>query len=98
MPGSITSPGRCSVAASVGLQTGYSVSGAIRRVKVLNHPSDGFWFPATDITGPLEITDNLAERNDGYGFNGNDRVTALNGLVLRDNGGTGNKSGLLKGF
>jgi hypothetical protein len=83
---------------SVGIQNGYPISGAIRRVKALNHPSDGFWFPATDIGGPFELTDSLSENNGRYGFNGSSRVTARKGLVLRDNGGMGNRAGLLNGF
>ena len=90
--------GSGAVPTSLGIQNGYPISGAIRRVKALNNPSDGFWFPATDIGGPFEFTDNIAEDNGRYGFNGNNRVTARNGLVLRNNTGTGNKVGLFNGF
>lgn len=90
--------GTGAVATSLGIQNGYPASGAIRQVKVLNSPSDGFWFPATDITGPFEFTDNRAENNGRYGFNGNAGVTAMNGLVLRNNNGSGNTAGLFNGF
>jgi len=90
--------GAGSLANSLGVQTGYPVSGRMTHVTSMNNPSDGFWFPATDITGPFEFADNRAENNGRYGFNGNNGVTAVNGLVRRNNTGSGNQAGLFNGF